>query len=220
MPGAKINFEDWVKGIFDHPEGAEPWYYDYKKQTPSLAPAVSVDYLRKLFAGSGELLAGYSNRQLKDGLWYIFDSGNSNEVVSLIDPAVPPAEKLKTIESIYSLYENCFLERCTSALSHLNEAAENPLNVFCYMLWDVAPLPAVAGKKDNPGIDVACLDVMRKGLLLQNDACRESALHGLGHAWFYYPAEVRAIIAPFLAASALRPELRRYAEAALEGRVQ
>lgn len=215
-----MTFDEWLKGIFDHPEGAEPWYYDYKKQLPEPAPAAGVEYLRRLFAESGTLLAGYSNRQLKDGLWYLFDPSNSNEIFCLLDAGVPLAERLKTIEAIYLLYENCFLERCTSALSHFNEAAENPLNVFCYMLWDVAPLPATAGKKDSPAIDAACLEVMRKALLLPNDACRESALHGLGHAKLYYPAEAGGMIKTFLDTPGLRPELRRYAQAASEGMVQ
>jgi len=215
-----MNFEDWVKGIFDRPEGAEPWYYDYKKQPPEPAPAAGAEYLRRLFTESGVLLAGCSSRQLKDGLWYIFDPSNSNEIFCLLDAGLPLAERLKTVESIYLLYENCFLGRCTSALSHLSEARENPLNVFCYMLWDIAPLPATAGKTDNAEIDAACLEVMRKALLLPNEACRESALHGLGHAALYYPAETGGIIKSFLATPELRPELRRYAQAAAEGMVQ
>jgi len=215
-----MTFEDWVKGIFDHAEGAEPWYYDYKRQPPEGPSAENVAYLRRLCAESGTLLAGYSNRQLRDGLWYILDSSNSNTVWSMIDPDVPLAERVKTVESIYLLYKNCFLERCDSALSHLSEAQANPLNAICYMLWDVAPLTHAAGQKEKSGIVAPCFEVMRKALLLPNDACRESALHGLGHSKYDYPAEVKAIITSFLASKDLRPELRRYAEAAAEGMVQ
>lgn len=216
----EMNFEGWVKGIFDHAEGAEAWYYDYKKQPPEAAPAENVEYLRRLCTESGTLLAGYSNRQLKDGLWYILDSSNSNTVWSLIDEDVPLAERVNTVEAIYQLYENCFLKRCDSALSHLSEAQENPLNAICYMLWDVAPLTHAGGETEKEGIVAPCFEVMRKALLLPNDACRESALHGLGHSKYDYPAEVKRIITPFLAAKDLRPELRRYAEAAAEGMVQ
>lgn len=213
-------FEVWIKGIFDHAEGAEAWYYDYKAQPPEPAPGTGVEFLRRLFTECGTLLAGYSNRQLKDGLWYLLDSSNSNAVWSLIDPDVPLAERVKTVEAIYRLCEDCFFKRCDSALSHLSEARENPLNSICYMLWDVAPLSHAGGQAEKSGIVAPCFEVMRKTLLLPNDACRESALHGLGHSKYDYPAEVATIITPFLAQKGLRPELRRYAEAALEGMVQ
>jgi len=216
-----ITFENWVKGIFDWPEGPEPWYYDINNQMPEIAPALSVQFLRKLFIGSKDLLGKYSNMQVRWGLWYIIDSGHSSEIISLFDKTIPLQEKLETIDSIYLLYKNCFLERCASSLSHLRESEENALNVLCYMWWDVAPLPATAGKIDNKEIDAACLEVMRRALLLDNDACRESALHGLGHAKIYYPAEVEKIADGFISANpGMRKDLLLYAQAAREGRVQ
>jgi len=216
-----MSFADWVKGIFDRPEGPEPWYYDLNNRMPGVSPASSVRYVRKLFTESKVILGKYSNMQLKRGLWYIIDCGNSNELVSLLDKSIPLQEKLDTIDSISLLYRNCFFERCDSSLSHRGEAKENPLNVLCYMWWDVAPLPATAGKTDNTEMDVACLRVMKNALLLENDACRESALHGLGHAQMYYPAEVAKIVDGFVAANPkIRKELLTYAHAAREGMVQ
>ncbi|HEU5330793.1 MAG TPA: hypothetical protein VFU78_22060, partial [Thermomicrobiales bacterium] len=69
-------------------------------------------------------------------------------------------------------------------------------------------------------LDAACLDVMRQTLALDNDACRENALHGLGHWLPYYPAPVEQIIADFLARTpTLRPELLAYARRAQRGAV-
>ncbi len=221
MTAEIMTFEKWVKGIFDRPEGPEPWYYDINNQMPSIAPGLSVKYLRKLFTESKDLLGKYSNLQLKWGLWYIIDCGNSSELVSLLDKAIPLSEKLETIDSIFLLYKNCFFERCANSLSQTNEAEENPLNVLCYMWWDVAPLPATAGKIDNREIDAACLEVMQKVLLLENDACRQSALHGLGHAKLYYPAEVEKIVDAFISANPAMPkDLLLYAQSAREGTVQ
>lgn len=218
---AEISFDDWIKNIFSRPEGPEPWYWDINNQVPDIAPGTSVRYLRKLFTESKTLLGQYSNLQLKRGLWYIIDCGLSRELVSLLDKSVPLREKLETIDSIYQLYKDCFSERCESSLSHLGESKENPLNVLCYMWWDVAPLPATAGKVDNKEIDAFCLEVMRKALALDNDACRESALHGLGHARLYYPAEVEKIVSGFIAANPkIRKELMQYAQSAQEGLVQ
>ena len=218
---AEISFGDWVNAIFGRPEGPKPWYCDINNQIPDIAPELSVRYLRKLFTESKDLLGQYSNLQLKWGFWYIIDCGLSSELVSLLDKSVPLQEKLETIESIYLLYKECFFERCAGALSHLGESKENPLNVLCYMWWDVAPLPATAGKIDNKEIDASCLEVMCKALTLDNDACRESALHGLGHAKLYYPVEVERMLSDFIAENPkLRKELMQYARSARVGVVQ
>ncbi len=218
---AEISFDDWIKGIFGRPEGPQPWYCDITDQMPDIPPGSSVRYLRKLFTESKPLLGQYSNLQLRRGFWYIIDCGLSTELVSLLDKSVPLQEKLEAIGSIYQLYKDCFLERCASSLSHLGESKENPLNVLCYMWWDVAPLPATAGKIDNKEIDASCLGAMQKILTLDNDACRESALHGLGHAKLYYPAEVENIVSNFIAANPkIRKELMLYARSAREGMVQ
>ena len=58
-------------------------------------------------------------------------------------------------------------------------------------------------------------------LALRHDACRESALHGLGHWHRAYPAETERIIDDFLATNqGIREELLRYALAARSGCIQ
>ena len=216
-----LNFEEWVKGRFDKPEGPEPWYYDYKNDPPEPPPALALQHLRKLFSESGERLKGYSNRQLKDGLWYLFDPSNSNELFCLLDEALPLKERLETVDAIYLLYRDCFSSRCSKELSHLAKVERNPLNSICYMLWDIVAFPASGGKMEKPEVDASCLAVMEKALALEHDACIESALHGLGHAKLYYPAEVQRIIGAFLKAGKnISPDLRQYAEAAGTGMIQ
>lgn len=74
---------------------------------------------------------------------------------------------------------------------------------------------------DRAELDAACLDVIRMTLDLDCGTCRESALHGLGHCYFEYPTQAKAIISRFLDRHpGLRAELRVYAWAALAGRVQ
>jgi len=74
---------------------------------------------------------------------------------------------------------------------------------------------------EKPEVDAACLAVIEKALAMDHDACRESALHGLGHAKWYYPAEVQRIIGDFLKAGKnISPDLWKYAEAAGTGIIQ
>jgi hypothetical protein len=80
----------------------------------------------------------------------------------------------------------------------------------------------MARHADNSGvIDTACLKVMRLTLDLDSDACRESALHGLGHWAYLYPQQVKTIIDAWLARNRqLTGELKAYALAARRGYVQ
>ncbi len=62
---------------------------------------------------------------------------------------------------------------------------------------------------------------MMQTLCLNSDACRESALHGLGHWHLYHSDKVEDIIDDFLASPAkVSCKLREYALAAREGVVQ
>lgn len=59
---------------------------------------------------------------------------------------------------------------------------------------------------------------MEQILYLDSDACRESALHGLGHWYSAYPQEIPEIIAQFFSKHPnLRPELKQYGEQASIG---
>ncbi len=145
----------------------------------------------------------------------------SNEMFCILDEALPLKERLETVDAIYLLYRDCFSKRCSNELSHLAKVEGNPLNSICYMVWDIVAFPASGGKMEKPEVDAACLAVMEKALALEHDACRESALHGLGHAKWYYPAEVQRIIDAFLKAGKdISPGLREYAKAARTGMIQ
>ena len=221
MEYEKITFESWVKEIFDWPEKEPPWYYNCKLRGPLVSPGDSLIFLRRLFGSCADSLQRFSNLQVERGLWYILDPGFSQEIFCILEESLSLQERLKAVEAIYLLYRDCLSRRCSSYLSHIDESRENPLNKVCYMWWDVAPLVATGGKTKNREIIVACLNVMQKILSLENDACRESAVHGLSHARLYYPMEVKKIIDGFIAANPnIRQELLNYAKSARSGMVQ
>lgn len=65
------------------------------------------------------------------------------------------------------------------------------------------------------------LDVMEDALYIPNDACIESALHGLGHRYSQDEIKVPDIIDRFLSkAKNLNPDLRIYAQSAKTGCIQ
>ena len=88
------------------------------------------------------------------------------------------------------------------------------------MWWDIAP---ILGEPDTAAFaerDALILKVMADTLGLDSEACRESALHGLGHWHSYYPDEVQTIIYDFIWKDRkIRDSLRNYAYAAMHGDV-
>jgi hypothetical protein len=136
---------------------------------------------------------------------------------------LPLSERLRAVESVYRLYADCFFVRCSRKLTHLDKELDRSVNGICYMLWDIATIPVlgIGREAEHEEINTVCLGVMEKALQLNHEACRESALHGLGHAKQYYPAEVTRIIDAFLKTGiGISQELLRYAKAARTGMVQ
>jgi hypothetical protein len=208
---AHLSRDEWLDWVF---AGAGPGdFYDVQVADLifSVADDVALGYVTEAFERAPELIGRFSDEELCGGLWFlVHDSG------FLAAPHLSVEERLRAIRTTAALYRDLFEPRCTSALSHLDEAA-SPLNGPCYMWWDIGPF---FGGTAAPLLE-ACVDVMEGALGLSNDARRESALHGLGHMRTEGPLEERRreVLERFLDRrnGSLRPELVAYAGAALSG---
>ena len=88
------------------------------------------------------------------------------------------------------------------------------------MWWDIS-FRLEDEEPERRKLDPEILRVMGRILELESLACKESALHGLGHWQEDYPSEVREIIDRFLSRSeGERPGLLEYAAQAREGNVE
>ena len=170
---------------------------------------------------SGADLIKYTDAQVAMGLDYIFNPSCSDTAFSLRSESVPVSQRLSAIQSIGTLYTDCFARRCTTAGGPTGEKVGTDLNDICYMLWDVTPIVCVGDTLDSSVYLSASLTVLQNALGLHNAACIESALHGLGHLHAFAPLEVERIIDEFLRRSSdLSLSLLRYATAARDGHVQ
>jgi hypothetical protein len=216
-----LAFEHWVEWVFDHPVTKPEWYEDEDVELWINSPVVTIDYLTRLFAKTTVHLHRYSDTQANQGLWFLASSISFDGLSSLFGQGVLGSQRQRCISAMGLLFEHYFANRCTSHLSHIDEPDANPLNATCYMWWDF-----IAHWADSPEgrigseMDSEILATMEQILKLNHDACRESALHGLGHWHHFCPAEVATIIDRFLAPSTnLRPELHTYALNARTGHV-
>ncbi len=194
-----LTFAQWLAYVFDHPveDGKQAWYWDVDRDWWEEDAADTIRFLTRAFENAAVVFQPYSDAQLNQGLWFLVDNACSGHMFALLDDSVPWSARQRCISSIHQLFERCFAQRCTPHLSHLDEPGAGPLNAVCYMWWDIIP---IYGKPQDPirkELDHAVLDVLESTLQLDSIACRESALHGLGHWQHYYPERVGEIIDRF-----------------------
>lgn len=213
-------YEEWVAHIFDHPVGEREWHWEddapyWKADDPTTA-----EFLGRMFKESGKLPDRYSDKQISIGLNYLLDAGKSEDFFALLDNKVAWDVRRDGLQAIRNVFSDLFAKRCTEHLCHLDEPGAGELNGICYMWWDIAP---VYGKPVEPACaerDALLLQVMADTLKLNSEACRESALHGLGHWHDEYPEEVKGVIHDFIWKNRkIRDPLRNYAYAAMNGDV-
>lgn len=214
----KLSFDEWVKYVFDHPVNKRlAWYFqpDAALWNELSHPELTVGYMTRLFENAPELCKRYSDAKLGQGFWFLTSNACSSHMFALLDDDVPLDSRLACINAMHTLFEQFFAQKCSAHLSHLDEPGVSALNAPVYMWWDIIPISAGYGDKQ---VDSAILDVMGRTLALSSDACRESALHGLGHWQMYYPEVVVSHIDTFLKNQPhLRPELKQYALSARAG---
>ncbi len=215
-----LSFEAWVAHVFDHPVSEPRWFADPDAPFWIGTSATAIPYVTRLFEDPLPVISRYTDAQLAQGFWYLVSNGASDCMVALSDATVPAAERARCMRSFASVFRRVLAARCTPHLSHLDEPGAGPLNVTCYMWWDLLPFAGAPANPAQRDLDAAALAVMADALGLPI-ACQESALHGLGHWHAAYPRDVESIVDRFLAAHAhARPELLAYARSARAGCVQ
>jgi hypothetical protein len=211
-------FVKWLKSNFDHPVTGSAWdevNTGWRRRPPS----VSIECITCAFENSAQVFILFSDAQLNQGLLCLIDVGG--EIHALFDDAMPLPARLRCIRSIFTLFEQCFAARCSSNLLQDDKKA-SALNSVCSMWWDIFP---TWGRPESPNpahnkLDEECLNVMKRTLYLNSDACRESALHGLGHWHLTYSNKVTSVIDEFLESRPkISRKLRDYALAVREGAV-
>lgn len=218
MP-TNLGFDRWVQHLFNHPVADPPWYFQIDQETWDGEPRLTVQHVTRLFESPERLLRDYSREQLEQGLWYLAGEGMPF-MQPLLDQSVPWLVRHRGLRSIRTFYEKFFAVACSDELGHLCTTASTPVNRACYMWWDLFPSwgnPQDLARQEE---DQTILQVMKSILDLASEACRESALHGLGHWHLTYPEEVRRILDEFLGrVPPISDPLREYAIAARSGMV-
>ena len=204
-----VPFEDWVVSVFD-PTVEDPW------------PPVEqeLEYLTRFFSDPIGTVEGLSDEEIGVGLWSVLDSGGAGTALALDDATLPLDARIACVHQIRTLYRELFVPRCAERLGHLSEQG-GPLEMICYMFWDVAVFGGAPGEREGNLFEDAVLDVLEDTLYLEHAACQESAIHGLGHRVSRHPERAPAVLDRWLRTGPIRDaRLRIYAEAARTGCIQ
>jgi hypothetical protein len=225
-PQPLLSYDEWVSYVFDNPVASDglAWYWNNDDWDPLSAPEAVTGYLTTALTNIATVAAPYSDAQIAQTLEYLVSNACSSHMFVLLEDRVPLEARLACVRAFFAVHRDLFAPRCSPYLGHLRTGANayptgaNPLDTVCYMWWDIYPIGGRPADSSGDALNRAALWVMAQTLTLPSDACREGAIHGLGHWMQYYPDDVIATIDAFLARTPdLRPELRRYALSARAG---
>jgi hypothetical protein len=213
-------YQEWLKHIFDHEvEVKKPqWYFGEDAPAFEASDDEITKLLGQTFLNAGKDLTKYTDEQVDQGIWYLAGTSGSDFMSALASSKVPLLKRMEAIGNTYYLYSDCFAKRCPEVLGHLSDEG-SPLNSSCYMFWDICRFSGLEDMLENKETQDAVLKVLEKILTIGHKACREGALHGLGHTAYAYPEKVREIIDGFLSKNKLDDKLLAYALKAREGKV-
>ncbi|MDY0170543.1 MAG: hypothetical protein RBS80_28645 [Thermoguttaceae bacterium] len=192
-----LAFDQWVQHVFNHPVTDPQWYFQIDQETWDGEPLWTVQYVTRLFESPERLLRDYTREQLEQGLWYLGGEGQPF-MQALLDDNVPWPIRQRGLHSIQVFFERFFAVACSDELGHLCKTTSTPINCACYMWWDLFPSWGNPKDSSRQEEDRTILKVMKGILNIGSEACRESALHGLGHWHMHYSETVRRIIDGFL----------------------
>lgn len=194
---ADDQYDRWLAYVFgrDPPFDGDFWNIEDELPEFDATPTEIVGLIGRTMARSGDDLVRFSDDQVADGLKYIFNPLFSDYVHALSDHDVPLTKRVDAIVAAKILYKDCLEPRCAPCLSNLDQPGANGLNSFAYMWWDIPSL--IYTNKDIPEVVSAIIGVFDYVLRSSNEACVESALHGLGHGVYRWPDLVRPSIDHF-----------------------
>jgi hypothetical protein len=219
MGHTDIDFEEWLDRTFGRAVTGEwyPQFVDSDEWPEPVSDERAIEYLTRLFEHSEESLRSFSDRQISCGLWEL----GPGDAHCLYNQKLPAEARERAVGAIATFFRDFFNSRCNPTLGHLDKDHTAPLNSICYMWWEVIPYGAAPDDPDAKRLNNNALDVLEAILQLPNPACKESALHGLGHLAHYRDGKVELIIDRFLANEPDQsPELEQYARAARTGCIQ
>jgi hypothetical protein len=186
--------------IFNRPTTDPEWYWsndDWEEGIFDETAMSSFVFIETLLLNAKTDLMPYADDQIGMGLNYIFNSACSNLADDFKAVDVPFERKSKAIHALFDLFQGVLNARCQPILSAFSQAPLSKIQYICYMFWDTCSW-SIWTNENSDDYYKTIATVMKRCLDLDNPACVESGLHGLGHLALNHPQIAVPIIDNFL----------------------
>lgn len=189
-------YQQQLQYVFNRPMEEPPWYWQSRDEADPFGEEedamTAFLFYEQLCQQPGLDLAPYSDTQVGQGLIYLFDGAVCNLTHGFKSAAVPVKRKVEALWALSVLFKEVLAPRCAPVLSAYSQEKSSPLTYICYMFWDVTPLStwikfkntdqvSLSSDDETEAYYLAIASVMESCLYMDNPACIESGLHGLGH---------------------------------------
>lgn len=227
----ELSYDDWIEFVFNHqlpndPDTDTVWYWDdswdeywdmWKYDTDAQHHQLSLS--TRLFTHSNSLIKQYSPGQINQGFWMILSGPWGFGLGYLLwMEKLPCEDRISCVRSMVQIYSGGIFGSLPNiedpyAILTMNWNS-NPLMESCYMWWD-----HLRSFKEDPDPKVlnVTLESMSQILQMPSYPAQLSSLHGLGHLDL---SAKREIILKYLEENPhLHPNMKKYAEAAMDGSI-
>src|SRR5260221_3782645 len=96
-------YDRWLKYVFDRPETTPAWFFDIDVEPFDATSAEVTTLFTETCSRAGTDLAAFNDRQVNEGLNYLFNNTCSDNPFALKDASVPIDARLKAFRSVDSL---------------------------------------------------------------------------------------------------------------------
>ena len=213
-----MTYEEFVEFLYQRHEDDKEWYFAEGFMPPELNSETQVLFATQIFKNAEAYAKTFTERQFCLGLNYLINPAASWHCYSYLESSVDEAVRLSVFDSMYDVFSLVFDQRCRETVSNRADLPSATYSYMCYMWWDVFPRHGIPFESYLQETDRTIQSLLARLLTLESVACKESALHGLGHWHAAFSDFVEETIAR---ASLQIPEsLKEYAKRAGTGDVQ
>jgi len=212
---------EFVKFLFDRDTSAGLWYLRDDFDAPDLGGEKYLELFRWIMNEATSIAECYSESQLAQGLLCLINPSSSPVTPFFYEERLNVELKSAAIHSMRTIFDALFAKKCTGSARFNEQDSQNKDVTFdyvCFMWWDIFPWHGVPERPSMAAVSDALIQVLADILEIDNFACKESALHGLGHWHSARPQQVEGIING--ASPRIPSDLLAYAECARSGKVQ
>lgn len=211
------SFDNLISFLLLRNDSDFEWYYKDDFWDPEFDNNKMVGFISEFYSRVTKISKDHSQSSIYHALNYTVNTTCGHLGYLISNEAIEAERRVELVDSMFILFRDYFNSECANTSIRNKVGFNQTINMVCYMWWELVSWQGIPYRHDMKSIDESILKCLENILRLDNEACKESAIHGLGHWYDSYPERVESIIAGNR--DAIPIELKDYATQAVTGRV-